>query len=232
MTVTQQSYSNLAEDYDRVRFGGRKGQFLARSDAAILEDLVQKAGVRSILDCPVGTGRALTYLGEKDVELVGFDYTWEMIEIAASRRSEKVVGIARGDAKQLPFPDESFDCVLSLRFFHLFPPEERQPFIDEFHRVLKPGGYLLCSYTNGWHGFGVNWIKKWTGKLGVTFEMPGELRKLKSKWQVVARRGNYMPGQRLTTYLGSWAEKAARWVTFRAPLNRFCHERFYLLKKK
>ena len=48
-----------------------------------------------------------------------------------------------GDACELPFEDNSFDCILAVECIFHFPSRER--FLAEAARVLKPGGYLAVS---------------------------------------------------------------------------------------
>jgi ubiquinone/menaquinone biosynthesis C-methylase UbiE len=44
----------------------------------------------------------------------------------------------------LPFPDESFDAVLSTLMLHHLPREAREQCAREMRRVLKPGGRVLA----------------------------------------------------------------------------------------
>src|SRR5215203_5478554 len=55
------------------------------------------------------------------------------------------VHLDRGFAEELPYPDASFDRVLSALMFHHLGPEEKAKTLGEARRVLKPGGslYLL-----------------------------------------------------------------------------------------
>jgi ubiquinone/menaquinone biosynthesis C-methylase UbiE len=52
------------------------------------------------------------------------------------------VQLDRGFAEELPYPDASFDRVLSALMFHHLGPEEKVKALDEARRVLKPGGSL------------------------------------------------------------------------------------------
>lgn len=55
-----------------------------------------------------------------------------------------------GDARSLPFADDSFDAVIGRRFLHHVPPEDRERIIREAARVLRPGGRLaLLEGTPG-----------------------------------------------------------------------------------
>ena len=54
----------------------------------------------------------------------------------------------QGDVGALPFPDGSFDIVLSLNGFHAFPDKEAA--YRETYRVLKKGGtFCGCFYIRG-----------------------------------------------------------------------------------
>lgn len=52
------------------------------------------------------------------------------------------------DGKTIPFPDSSFDYVISIEVFeHIFEPDH---FLDEIHRVLRPYGLVLLTVPFVW----------------------------------------------------------------------------------
>ena len=54
----------------------------------------------------------------------------------------------QGDVSDLPFPNNTFDMVLSMNGLHCFP--DKTAAIREMMRVLKPGGIFLgCTYIQG-----------------------------------------------------------------------------------
>ncbi len=228
---SHRDYSALATDYDSIRFAHDAGRFLEMSDARVIQDLVRRAGARTVIDVPTGTGRVASYLADSGVAVIGCDFTPAMLDIAKARHLPNQIAFHECDAKALPFDDGSIDCIVCLRFFHLFPPEERRQFTAEFERVLKPGGFLICSFTNGFYGGGINWLKKLLRRKTVFYEMPGERASLFPGWGVAAVRGNFFPWQRFLPRLGSktivtlFQELTAKW-----PLNRMCWEKFYLLQ--
>lgn len=68
----------------------------------------------------------------------------------AERLGLSNVRFQQGDVGALPFPDGSFDAVLSLNGFHAFPDKEAA--YRETCRVLKPGGVFCgCFYVEGEH---------------------------------------------------------------------------------
>lgn len=48
-----------------------------------------------------------------------------------------------GDARSLPFAEESFDAVVGRRFLHHVPPADRAAILRESRRILRPGGKLV-----------------------------------------------------------------------------------------
>jgi len=62
---------------------------------------------------------------------------------ANARRLGLTVKTARADAESLPFAQDSFDLVLGHAVLHHLPDLERA--FGEFHRVLKPGGYVVFA---------------------------------------------------------------------------------------
>ncbi len=230
MSDYAQSYSELAGDYNRKRFTGRSGRFNFERDREIIRSYVLESGAKRLLDAPVGTGRVLDYLKDLDVEVVGIDLTREMLADAEKVAHPTRHRLMEGDASKLPFDDNEFDCVSSLRFFHLFPEKDRPAFVKEFLRVLKPGGHLVVSFTNGWYAGGVNWLKHLAGIQTVYFEYPGEVKRLFPGCTVLKRSGNFLPKQWMIDSVPGLGA-AVRLATNHFPLNRVCWERLYLLRK-
>lgn len=110
--------------------------------------LVRHAGVKAgqrVLDVGCGTGVVAITAARLGAKVVGLDLTPALLERA--RENSKVAGVDiewhEGDAEQLPFPDASFDVVLS-QFGHIFAPRPDVA-ISEMLRVLKPGGTIAFN---------------------------------------------------------------------------------------
>ena len=106
-----------------------------------------------LLEVPVGTG-VLTmplYRTLPQAEITCLDYSPDMMAQArekAERLGLRNVTFRQGDVGALPFPDGSFDTVLSLNGFHAFP--EKEAAYRETFRVLRPGGtFCGCFYVSG-----------------------------------------------------------------------------------
>lgn len=123
-------------------------RYLAQALSGIPEDF---AG--SLLEVPVGTG-VLTmpvYQTLPRAAVTCLDYSADMMAKARARADALGLGNVRfqqGDVGRLPFPDGSFDLVLSLNGFHAFPDKDAA--WRETFRVLKPGGaFCGCFYIRG-----------------------------------------------------------------------------------
>ena len=110
-------------------------------------------------ECDAYLERALSGIPEgfagrlPEAEVTCLDYSPDMM--AQAREKAERLGLAnvrfrQGDVGALPFPDGSFDAVLSLNGFHAFPDKEAA--YRETYRVLKSGGVFCgCFYIKGGH---------------------------------------------------------------------------------
>ena len=121
-------------------------------ERAFRERLTELAGLQageSVLDVGCGTGTlaitAKQRVGQSGV-VAGIDASPEMIE-RAERKARKAGVEARFQTavvEALPFPDASFDVVLSTLMLHHLPRPVREQCAREMRRVLKPGGRVLA----------------------------------------------------------------------------------------
>jgi arsenite methyltransferase len=103
----------------------------------------------SVLDVGCGGGLdsmvAATMVGPKG-RVFGIDVSPEMLERAKKNLSETFLGnvsIQEASASHLPFPDCSFDVVISNGVINLVPDKTKA--MAEVFRVLKPGGRLMIA---------------------------------------------------------------------------------------
>jgi phosphatidylethanolamine/phosphatidyl-N-methylethanolamine N-methyltransferase len=131
------AYARWAPVYDLV-FGA---VFEHGRHAAIAA--AERIGGR-ILEVGVGTGLSLPYYSP-DVRLCGVDISEPMLRKAQERVTElglkNVEALAVMDAEHLDFPDDSFDVVVAQYVITTVPNPEAT--LDEFARVLKPGGEIV-----------------------------------------------------------------------------------------
>ena len=93
----------------------------------------------AVLDVGCGAG-TLALLKRKGVALAGVDLS---ADCARAARANGYDATARADLRRLPFPDHSFDYVVSLDVLSHVPLGEKQAVVSEIRRVLRPGGVTL-----------------------------------------------------------------------------------------
>ncbi len=131
-------YEILAE----LGFAGRRRSVFTR-----LAALSGAGPGHQILDVGCGTGyltRLLAPLVGPEGRVTGVDPSLPMIE-HARRRSPDNCSYQVGEGQALPFPDASFDIVVSSFAVHHMPVSARSTAVREISRVLRPGGRLLIA---------------------------------------------------------------------------------------
>ncbi|OYR54662.1 class I SAM-dependent methyltransferase [Halorubrum halodurans] len=127
----------VAEEYEDLRFSGGGALIDRREKEAVLSALGPIDDGHRVLEVACGTGRFTTMLADQGADIVGLDISREMLEQGRESAAEADVSDAveflRGDASRLPFPDDHFDSVVAMRFFHLM--DEPLEFMRELHRV-------------------------------------------------------------------------------------------------
>ncbi|MGY3031173.1 phosphatidylethanolamine/phosphatidyl-N-methylethanolamine N-methyltransferase [Bradyrhizobium sp. USDA 4354] len=133
----EKAYGRWAPVYDLV-FGK---VFDAGRQSTIAE--ADRIGGR-ILDVGVGTGLSLSDYA-RTTKICGVDISEPMLRKAQARvralRLSNVEVLSVMDAKNLAFPDNAFDAVVAQYVITAVPDPEGT--LDEFVRVLKPGGELI-----------------------------------------------------------------------------------------
>lgn len=97
-----------------------------------------RPGMR-ILEVGSGAGGVTEFLR---YPVTGVDPNFER---TADRGTEWLEPVA-GSAEALPFPDASFEAVLSVEMLEHVPPQARERTLGEMFRVLAPGGRLIVTF--------------------------------------------------------------------------------------
>ncbi|HLD71803.1 MAG TPA: methyltransferase domain-containing protein [Candidatus Peribacteraceae bacterium] len=82
--------------------------------------------------------------------IAGIDHSSAMLTIAEQRNHRAImqehVELTLGDARKLPYEDDSFDTVFAVNVFHFWPDSTRE--LAECRRVLKSGGRIVFFLTH------------------------------------------------------------------------------------
>ncbi len=140
-------WSKTAKKYDSwldrafkdqyVKFKLKTAQYINKND--------------SVLEIGTGTGEIAFHIAPLCKTLKGVDIAPEMIEIANKKKSKLKINnlsFSVGDAYNLPFPDSSFDKVITCNSLQTMKEPEKA--ILDGKRVLKPGGeFISITYCFG-----------------------------------------------------------------------------------
>lgn len=117
--------------------------------------IIEMANIRrgdTVLDVGCGSGNltltAKSYVGACG-SVCGVDASPEMIDVARKKAERKGFDASfdLGLIEQLPYPDSTFDVVISRLVIHHLPDDLKQMGVAEIFRVLKPGGrFFLVDF--------------------------------------------------------------------------------------
>lgn len=125
----------------------------AQATGPLLEAVDVGDGMR-VLDVATGPGYAAAAASLRGADAVGVDFA--AAQVALARAQYPTLEFHHGDAEALPFPDESFDAVVSnFGMLHFARPERM---LAEAHRVLRQGGrvaFTVWAKPEDAKGFGI-----------------------------------------------------------------------------
>jgi ubiquinone/menaquinone biosynthesis C-methylase UbiE len=103
-----------------------------------------------ILDVACGTGRTLKFIRSSlaTASLYGIDLSSAYLRKAnqlLSQMPEELPQLIEANAENLPYPDDYFQGLSNVFLLHELPNSVRQKVINEFYRVLQPGGVLVIA---------------------------------------------------------------------------------------
>ena len=165
---------DIAEAYDDKRFS-RGGRFIDRREKEAVVEALSPVGEKRILEVACGTGRFTAMLADRGADIVGVDISEAMLE--QGRRKARAVGVdgsiefVQADGGRLPFPDDHFDSVFAMRFFHLAP--DPQEFMTELCRVS--GGQV---FFDTFKRYSARSIYSWALPMGSRLYSEREVREL------------------------------------------------------
>lgn len=136
------SYRFLTPFYDFIQ------KYIVR-DVRYKTLLIEQADIRSgqsVLDlgCGTGTLAIMAKRAQPKAEVFGLDADPDMLKVARYKSTQQnaPVKFDVGFTNKLPYPDASFDRVLSSIMIHHLKTPDKELTAREVYRVLKPGGQL------------------------------------------------------------------------------------------
>jgi ubiquinone/menaquinone biosynthesis C-methylase UbiE len=150
--------SNTCEGADEFH----EGRGLSMLKARQVGLLAPARGMR-VLDLGCGRGEVLLACAALGAEVAGLDYAQAAVDISRETLAAvKDAEVVQGDVSALPWPDASFDAVLSGDVVEHLVPADAEAMLREAHRVLRPGGRLIIHTAPNVLFLKVTWpIARW-----------------------------------------------------------------------
>lgn len=137
-------FDTFANDYDNW-YETKLGNFVDTVEKRLIEDMAGFKTGEKVLDLGSGTGNYSIWLAKKGLYVTGVDKSTGMMNIAKKKALDDNLFIdwVEADAVQLPFPNESFDLVLSVTAIEFM--DDIEVVLMEALRVLKTNGRLIIG---------------------------------------------------------------------------------------
>lgn len=151
--AVRRAYDGLADVYAASRPANGLG-------TEILEEFLESlAAPARVLDAGCGQGTpVLARMDERVATAVGLDFSNQQLRLAADNAPG--ASLSRGDMTALPFPANAFDAVTAYHSLIHVPLEDHRTVVEEFARVLRPGGRVLLSEGDAeWEGANPDWLE-------------------------------------------------------------------------
>jgi SAM-dependent methyltransferase len=126
---------------------GQVARFITPAAEEFMGQIELKPG-QKVLDAACGTGNLAVIAARRRCSTFGVDIASNLVAQARERARHEELNIdyVEGDAEAMPYPDASFDVVVSM-FGVMFAPRPERV-VSELRRVTRPGGLIaLANWT-------------------------------------------------------------------------------------
>ena len=162
---TPEVWDRLAPDYDETHDDPVYWSCIVQAIEAL-----RPAG--KVLDAGCGTGTTTRLLLGSCERVEALDFSAGSLEILHSNLgAHDNLELVQGDVRELPYPDQSFDCVLCANTLNCLTPDMQPQVAAELMRVLKPGGrYVVSVHHYSRYKARRRWVKEGRpGQAGVDY---------------------------------------------------------------
>jgi SAM-dependent methyltransferase len=130
-----------------------------------------------LLDVACGAGQLTLLAARKGIQVTGLDLAANLVQQTRAKAAEEglKIQVDEGDAESLPYPDASFDVVMSL-IGSMFAPRP-ELVASEMIRVCRSGGRIVMG----------NWTPE--GHIGQMFKVIGKPRAASAAFSIAAPLG-------------------------------------------
>ena len=104
---------------------------------------------KRVLDIGCGTGAGTNLIAEKGAKhVIGVDYSQKAINFANNNFRKSNLTFTKMDARNLRFPENSFDVILCFELIEHLPDNNHNQFVLNLKKILKNKGICICSTPN------------------------------------------------------------------------------------
>ena len=165
MTLATPDLAQLKSTLKSTWSAGDFGQ-IARHTVVAAQEFIDRTPLKPgmhVLDIACGTGNTAIPAARAGAKVTGVDIATNLLAQARDRAAQENLTIRfdEGDAEELPYPDYSFDVVLTM-FGAMFAPRPERV-AAEILRVCKPGGHIAMA----------NWTPQ--GFVGKSFQVTAKV---------------------------------------------------------
>lgn len=177
----------IADNYDNW-YKSPLGTFVDEIERKVVMDLAKPQKNEKVLDLGCGTGIYSLLFLNMGLKVTGIDQSDFMLEKAREKTNE--INFIKADAYNLPFPNESFDLVVSVTMFEFL--DDPQKAACEAYRVLSSGGRLIFCVI----GAKSTWAKLYREKAKTEDQSPYKAARFYTLEEVL----NFIPEVSYTDY--------------------------------
>lgn len=172
-----------------------------------IQDLVRlmperRATYPVVVDVGCGSGRSLKKLHQRfsPSQLIGVDIDLGMLEVSAqaAARDSLPVTLIAGSSSRLPLQSNSVDLLFCHQTFHHLVEQDQA--IQEFFRVLKPGGVMLFAESTR------QYIESWI--IMLLFRHPMEVQRSAAEYLEMVRGAGFTVAPGAISYPYLWWSRA------------------------
>ncbi|WP_020574688.1 class I SAM-dependent methyltransferase [Actinopolymorpha alba] len=147
VTAARLAYDTVAVDYAKLLRDELAAKPVDRAQLGTFAELVLADGAGPVADIGCGPGRVAAHLHSLGLEVFGIDLSPGMIAVA--RETYPALRFDEGSMIALDLADGQLGGVVAWYSIIHTPPERLPVIFAEFHRVLRPGGYLQLAFQAG-----------------------------------------------------------------------------------
>lgn len=122
------------------------GRLVKQYEGDLIREMLQPRKGETILDAGCGTGVFTLDILDAGASVVGLELSLPMLRRAGDKARGRPFRMVRGDMRELPFADNTFDKVLSVTAIEFIEKAARA--VRELFRISRPGGRVVVATLN------------------------------------------------------------------------------------